>query len=65
MQNVAPDGAKMIEKAQSGQRGTFMHISCHIWALIATAEPQKLEKCRQQILARYARNVTISNFVCV
>ena len=32
------------------------HISCHIWALIiATAEPQKLEKCPQKNLARFAR----------
>ena len=24
MQNFAPDGAEIIEKAQSGQRGTFI-----------------------------------------
>ena len=32
----------IIEKAQSGQRGTYAlmgHLSGHIWALIATAEP--------------------------
>ena len=60
MQNFAPDGAEIIEKAQSGQKGhlyTLMgHISCHIWALIiATAEPQKLEKCPQKNSARFAR----------
>ena len=41
MKIIAPDGGTfIIEKAQSGQRGgTLWHLSCHIWALIATAEP--------------------------
>ena len=69
MQNFAPDGAEMIEKGTKWAKGhlyTLMgHISCHIWALIATAEPQKLEKCPQKNSARYARNVKISNCVCV
>ena len=44
-------------KWAKGHLYTLMgHISCHIWALIiATAEPQKLEKCPQKNLARFAR----------
>ena len=45
-------GHSKTETAQSGQRGTFMpngvgHLSCHIWALMASAEPGNIYCPRQ------------------